>query len=1395
MLPSAPYSGAANSPAALGDPTGGALIYGTGDPLGSAQLFPVLNSSGTPDYVQSWSYNLVAGAQGADLTVSGAKTSVDPLAVEAGTQNNLVVQGQHAYGYEGVKSATAIGDNLYLKDGNGTDYSDGSSYTDWLAAFDSQYGITVPDDTTTTISYVNAPAGAQKAIAALVAGFFAEPTNSTDTPTLGDGKVTTTLTIATQLMAYIAEPANFAKVAPFYSGPVEGLLRTGLATKPVYATAPTLVRTGTGSINFAASGTIDLTNGPSSLLTSKGAIVSSTSNSIPTNERGLQLGGAAIYTAGRLVGNGIPATDNLGAQINSSGNIAYQYVVGGVLVDDPVYAEGGGDITLSAGGDVLGRSNTLLESELGGTAFGNRNNNAPAWAGAGDQPWRTGSIGSTTNLLVNPQLFDQGLGTLGGGNISVHAGGNVSDIALVATDSVTTANVGAPVGGSQPQALVNFGGGNISVIAGGDILGGQLDVAAGDASLKAAGSVTSGGTIVYNTLSPTAVPETLRVALSDGQVTIQSGGDVDLQGITALGVDSSGVESAGFYAAGSSVSIFADGAVTVANSGADVSTTAQGSGVISAVYPGSFEAVSFNGSLDLVTTAGSNSQTSEVLLYPDPTGTLTLLAAGDIDPTVIAQLDSDPTLLPGTFSTYQFVVGTGVTGGLEFGFPAVLPNTNDVVLRELHNPDITHADDPVPNRIAAGGDIDGVSLSMAKQTRVAAGRDIVNMVFLGQNINPSDITRVTAGRDITATTKLEEPVVNAGDTIVSPELPTLQGNTFVLGGPGALFVEAGRNAGPFLNSAVTDGFDGSTFTSAGVQTYGGGILTVGNLWNPWLGGQSADIFTEFGVAKGQDYAALIADYLTPANFSSLPSYMFDQDVGSGGAADPSREIYALSLMDWLKSVAADAIKRYDTAKGVSAPPANAPTWVQDLETVNSGGSISLTEALTKVLPQLSDQVMPLIPWMQLHESAALVQAYGGEDVTYDQALATFQGLSTLTQREFLLKDVYFNELTQVSITGSSSYQDYLRGYQAVNALFPASAGYSQSINPLYSSAANSFLKQIGQNDATPLYAMPANALTGGLTVSQLSTLESATTPAAGGSGRIVGYLLGALNPVQTGNLDLRLATIQTEEGGDITILGPGGRVLAGSTVSTSVQASRRDYAGGALYSGLGGLTPLSFPAPLTAQITAIPPGYEGVLTLRGGSIDSFTDGDFLLNQSRAFTEEGGDITLWSSNADVNAGQGPRTTADVPPVVVYIDANGYSQASTTSAVSGAGIGAFDGSSDLAPDVFLIAPVGTVDAGDAGVRSAGNVFIAALQVANADAIQAAGTISGSGAPSAVNVAAATSGDAAATAAAQAAQQAAAQQSGNQHPLIYVDVLGYIANESPACSVREKAGGVCE
>jgi hypothetical protein len=119
-----------------------------------------------------------------------------------------------------------------------------------------------------------------------------------------------------------------------------------------------------------------------------------------------------------------------------------------------------------------------------------------------------------------------------------------------------------------------------------------------------------------------------------------------------------------------------------------------------------------------------------------------------------------------------------------------------------------------------------------------------------------------------------------------------------------------------------------------------------------------------------------------------------------------------------------------------------------------------------------------------------------------------------------------------------------------------------------------------------------------------------------------------------------------------------------------------------------------------------------------------------------------------------------------------------------AVSGAGIAAFQPAPGLpAPNVYLIAPRGTVDAGDAGVRVAGNLFVAALSVANADNFAVGGQAFGVPSGPVVNAGAANAANGSTAAAAQAVQAAASATNRRQvDPLsrIVVDVLGYYGED---------------
>jgi len=220
--------------------------------------------------------------------------------------------------------------------------------------------------------------------------------------------------------------------------------------------------------------------------------------------------------------------------------------------------------------------------------------------------------------------------------------------------------------------------------------------------------------------------------------------------------------------------------------------------------------------------------------------------------------------------------------------------------------------------------------------------------------------------------------------------------------------------------------------------------------------------------------------------------------------------------------------------------------------------------------------------------------------------------------------------------------------------------------------------------------------------------------------------------------------VRTNFGGDIEMLAPAGQIILG------VQG-------------------------------AVPPATSGVMTQGEGDIRLFSDGSLLLGLSRIMTTFGGDIFAWSVKGDINAGRGSKTTVlYTPPKRVY-DAVGNVEVSPQVPSSGAGIATLAPIAEVPPgDVDLIAPLGTIDAGEAGIRVSGNVNVAALQVVNAANIQVKGESSGLPVIASVNVGALTNASAAASQASMAAQdvmqreRAAARQA---LPSVFtVRVLGF-------------------
>lgn len=191
--------------------------------------------------------------------------------------------------------------------------------------------------------------------------------------------------------------------------------------------------------------------------------------------------------------------------------------------------------------------------------------------------------------------------------------------------------------------------------------------------------------------------------------------------------------------------------------------------------------------------------------------------------------------------------------------------------------------------------------------------------------------------------------------------------------------------------------------------------------------------------------------------------------------------------------------------------------------------------------------------------------------------------------------------------------------------------------------------------------------------------------------------------------------------GDLTMFGGSGvRTLFGGNVELMV-------AGGQTLIGVG---------------SVVPPSTAGVLSLGSGDIDIFSLRSVLLGQSRVFTTFGGDLFIWSVEGDINAGRGSKSTAVYQPPRRVYDMYGNVTLSPPTQNTGAGIATLNPIPEIPPgDIDLIAPLGVIDAGEAGIRVSGDVNLAALQVLNAANIQVKGEARGIPLPPVVNTSALT------------------------------------------------------
>ena len=320
-----------------------------------------------------------------------------------------------------------------------------------------------------------------------------------------------------------------------------------------------VVRTGTGDIDVSAASDVQLLN---------------------------QF--ATIYTAGSQV---IPQLTNGDVQYAfDTPNTNYVLPNGSNLlgsIPGPLYpaqfSTGGGNVTIAAGRDIIHlKANGADDStqELPNNWLYRRDN----VVNGSFAPTLNGDHGSTT-WWIDFSNFFEGVGALGGGNVTLRAGRDIKNVdAVVPTNAwapyqtATTTPAGTVVDvTAAAQPLFELGGGDLLISAGRDINGGVYHVEKGAGDLLAGRDVTTNATRVaglpdrpVTTTDPVNwLPTTL--FLGNGVFDITAGGDVLLGSVAnpfllPMGMNNSYVDRTYFstYDPSNSVDIFSlTGAVTL----------------------------------------------------------------------------------------------------------------------------------------------------------------------------------------------------------------------------------------------------------------------------------------------------------------------------------------------------------------------------------------------------------------------------------------------------------------------------------------------------------------------------------------------------------------------------------------------------------------------------------------------------------------------------------------------------------------------------------------------------------------------------------------------------------------------------------------------------------------
>jgi filamentous hemagglutinin family protein len=616
-------------------------------------------------------------------------------------------------------------------------------------------------------------------------------------------------------------------------------------TGNVVLTPGNLIRTGTGGIDIAAGGDVLLGYAFNGYDANNNLLVT---ESDPLTSVIYTAGAPSLLTATQAALFTPPNPRRLGT--------------------DAAYPTGGGNLTIAAAGDIRSAPSAQLVTD---------------WL------WRRGAVDGTFGPTENASWwvmfnqFNQGVGVLGGGNLTLTAGRDVVNTSAV----IPTTGRLLAAAGSTPSAanLVLTGGGQLAVKAGGDIVSGVFEDDWGNAVLRAGGALTSGPDSTWgqqfpnpqSPLLPSPSTEIFPIIVAgNGLFEVRGRSGVALAGIansttlpiTQLNAAAARANNASFYTYAPTGN---PGTLDVTSAGGNVTLNAQPLGTLPiaalsaagltydiagspndylGVYSPTLNVAALSGDIDLgdAALAKLTPNSVDMTLFPSARGTLNLLAAGAINndgqTATIVVSEADPGQVPNAIAPVSGPTFTGVNG---------------VPLPQLP----LHQNDRVPISLVAGrGDIAPLNLAFPKAADIIAGGNIADLNFNGKNLRPSDVTLIAAGGDITYSTPTQ-PITNA---LINND------NGIALAGPGHLEVLAGGS----INLGDANG-----------------ILTTGSLTDPRLAATGASLVagagwgTDGGTLRQPAAQSFIGKYLAPDAVSGNPSAYAATLIGFMQQIDPT----------------------------------------------------------------------------------------------------------------------------------------------------------------------------------------------------------------------------------------------------------------------------------------------------------------------------------------------------------------------------------------------------------------------------------------------------------------------------------------------------------------------------